>query len=56
MALSEHAMPLIVVNMGAEMVYVLNQRLLAQKVEKVKRKKGTSRVFSGSNVSEAKTK
>ena len=34
---SYHAMPLIVSNLGVEMIYVLNQRLGAQNVAKEKR-------------------
>ena len=34
------AMPLIICNLGVEMIYVLNQRLGAQKVAKEKHAKG----------------
>ncbi len=37
--MSLRAMPMIVLNMGSEMLYILNQRLQAQKIEEVKRLK-----------------
>jgi len=42
---SQHAMPLIIANLGVEMIYVLNQRLEAQKVPKEKHDKGTTTRF-----------
>ena len=39
MASSFFAMPIIVLNMGGEMVYILNQRLQAQSVQDEKAKK-----------------
>lgn len=35
MTLSHHAMPLMVFNLAGEMLYILNQRLQAQNLEKV---------------------
>lgn len=38
-------MPMLVINMGAEMVYVLDQRLKAQNIPREKSAKGEKRAF-----------
>ena len=43
-------MPLLVVNLGAEMVYILEQRLRAQKIAKDKSSKGEIITHSSSKI------
>lgn len=38
------AMPLLIMNMGGEMIYVLHQRLSAQAIDPSKSKKGSARL------------
>ena len=40
--MSLHAMPFLIYNLGGEMIYILEQRLDAQKIEIDKAKKGKS--------------
>jgi hypothetical protein len=40
--MSEEGLPLVVLNMGAEMVYILRQRLSAQKITEDKTGRGNS--------------
>jgi hypothetical protein len=45
MARSPYTMPIIVLNMGSEMVYILNQRLQAQSIQEEKAKKVSESVL-----------
>jgi len=40
---SQRVMPILVLNLGAEMIYILNQRLIAQGICEEKQNLGTSR-------------
>jgi hypothetical protein len=49
--MARHAMPLIINNLGGEMVYILEQRLEAQAVPADKAKKGTGSYFQHTRIS-----
>ena len=38
--MSKHTMPILIVNLGGEMIYILEQRLEAQQVSQEKSRKG----------------